>query len=121
MSETMSETAGKIAWFELPAKDTGRAATFYGKLFGWQFQGFEGSDDYLMTYEAGGAIHRADGREGLLAYFGTDDIDTAVAKVRELGGDASDKQEIPGVGHYSHCTDTEGNPFGLYQQEAGGA
>jgi uncharacterized protein len=115
MSETMSETAGKIAWFELPAEDTKRARTFYGQLFGWQFQAFEGSDDYFMTYEGGGAIHQAEGRTGLLVYFGTDDIDAAVARVRELGGEASDKQVIPGVGHYSQCSDTEGNPFGLYQ------
>jgi uncharacterized protein len=47
--------------------------------------------------------------------IGTDDIDAAIARVRELGGEASDAQEIPGVGRYSQCTDTEGNPFGLYQ------
>jgi predicted enzyme related to lactoylglutathione lyase len=27
---------------------------------------------------------------------------------------AGEKQEIPGVGRYSHCTDTEGNKIGLY-------
>jgi uncharacterized protein len=115
MSETMGETVGKIAWFELPAGDTRRARTFYGRLFGWQFQAFDGSADYFMTYEGGGAIHQANDRTGPLVYFGTDDIDAAAVRVRELGGEASDKQEIPSVGYYSHCNDTEGNPFGLYQ------
>jgi predicted enzyme related to lactoylglutathione lyase len=116
MSATQSETAGKVVWFELPAKDTARATSFYGELFGWQFQQFEGGADYNMTYEGGGAIYPAEGQNGPLVYFGTDDIDASVARVRELGGQAADKQEIPGVGFYSQCADTEGNPFGLYQQ-----
>jgi predicted enzyme related to lactoylglutathione lyase len=116
MSATQSETAGKVVWFELPAKDTGRATSFYGELFGWQFQRFEGGAEYNMTYEGGGAIHPAESQNGHLLYFGSDDIDASVARVRERGGQAADKQEIPGVGLYSQCTDTEGNPFGLYQQ-----
>jgi hypothetical protein len=39
----------------------------------------------------------------------------AFARVRELGGEARDRQGIPGVGLYAHCADTERNPFGLYQ------
>jgi predicted enzyme related to lactoylglutathione lyase len=41
----MSEIAGKVVWFELPAKDTKRAREFHGQLFGWQFQAFEGTTD----------------------------------------------------------------------------
>ena len=100
MSETISETAGKVVWFELPAKDTTRARGFYGQLFGWQFQAFEGPTEYHMTYKGGGAIQPGNGQKGPLVYFGTDDIDAS---------------EIPGVGRYSRCTDSEGNPFGLYQ------
>jgi predicted enzyme related to lactoylglutathione lyase len=38
-----------------------------------------------------------------------------VARVRELGGESGDPQEIPNVGRYATCTDTEGNAFGLFQ------
>jgi hypothetical protein len=116
MSETLSETKGKVAWLELPAKDTQRARRFYGSLFDWQFQPFEGAD-YHMTLEAGGAIADASELQGPLIYFGTDDVDAAIARVRELGGEAGERQEIPGegFGSYAHCRDTEGNPFGLYQ------
>ena len=31
----MSETAGNVVWFELPAEDTARARRLYGELFGW--------------------------------------------------------------------------------------
>lgn len=118
MSETISETTGKITWFELPAKDTKRAKKFYGQLFGWSFEAF-GADDYHLTYEAGGAINGALGQTAALVYFGTNDIDASIARVRELGGEAGDREEIPGFGFYSYCTDTEGTRFGLYQQTGG--
>jgi predicted enzyme related to lactoylglutathione lyase len=37
--------------------------------------------------------------------------------VREAGGEAEDKQPIPGVGWFTRCKDTEGNPFGLFQTD----
>jgi predicted enzyme related to lactoylglutathione lyase len=114
VSETMSATAGKVVWFELPASDTKRAQEFYGRLFSWQFQPYEGQD-YHLAGEAGGAIYGAPGQTGPSIYFGVDDIDAATARVRELGGQAGERQEIPNVGVYALCTDTEGNPFGVYQ------
>jgi hypothetical protein len=39
---------------------------------------------------------------------------SAIAWVRAQG-----IQEIPNVGRYSMCTDTEGYPFGLYQGQSG--
>jgi uncharacterized protein len=120
MSETISETSGKIVWFELPAEDTGRAREFYGRLFGWQFQRFEGPVEYHITYEAGGAIMPSQGQKGPVVYFGVADVDAATARVRELGGEAEEGQEIPGVGLYAHCSDTEGNRFGLFQAAEAG-
>ena len=107
--------SSSVVWFEIPAEDTHRAREFYAHLFGWKFEPF-GGEDYHMTYEAGGAIYGAPGEKGLLAYFGVDDIDAAVARVGELGGEAGEKQDIPGIGQYAHCSDSEGNRFGLYQQ-----
>lgn len=118
MSVTGSGTTSGIVWFELPAEDSERARDFYGRLLGWQFEPFEGQD-YYMANDVGGAIYGMPGQKGLLAYFGVDEIDTAIERVRELGGDADERQEIPSVGRYARCTDTEGNPFGLYQ--SGGA
>ena len=114
MTDTTIETTGRIVWFELPAQDSERAQRFYGHLFGWEFQPF-GEDDYHVADDAGGAVYGAPDQKGLLAYFGVQDIDTALGRVRELGGSAGDKQEMPGIGLYAHCRDTEGNAFGLYQ------
>jgi predicted enzyme related to lactoylglutathione lyase len=117
MSDPTTETSGKIVWFELPAGDSARAKEFYGGLLGWQFQSSEGQD-YHMTFEGGGAIYGAEGKKGLLAYFGVDDIEASIDRVRQLGGEAGDKQEVPGFALYSVCTDTEGNQFGLFEHQA---
>jgi predicted enzyme related to lactoylglutathione lyase len=116
-SSTQQSTTGKIVWFEIPAAETARARAFYGDLFGWQFQPFEGMD-YQVTYEAGGAIFESPEQNGPMVYFGVEDIDASLARLRELGGQAGEKQEIPGVGFYAQCSDTEGNPIGLYQNAA---
>ncbi len=108
-----TETAGKIVWFELPAADTKRATEFYGRLLGWQFQPF-GGQDYHTTYEAGGAIYNAPGQKGLLAYFGVDEIESAIARVRELGGEAGEPEQA-GVGRFAICKDDQGSRFGLHE------
>ena len=109
----------KIVWFEMPADDTARAREFYSGLFGWQFEAFEGPFEYHMANEAGGAVYPSQGERGPIVYFGADDIDAAVARVRELGGTAEGKEEIPHVGLFARCVDTEGNPFSLFQAPQG--
>jgi uncharacterized protein len=116
MSETLSQTRGRVAWFELPAEDVQRSQEFYASLFGWQFEPF-GGDDYHITYEAGGAIFASDEQKMPNLYFGTEDIDAAISRVRELGGEAGERQDIPSnFGSFAHCRDTEGNAFSLYQR-----
>jgi predicted enzyme related to lactoylglutathione lyase len=112
--------AGKLVHFEIAAADSGRAMGFYKSVFGWEFQESEMPDvEYNLTRaggEPGGAIYPAE-EQGILVYFDTDDIDGSVAKVREAGGEAEDKAPIPHVGWFSHCKDTEGSSFGLFQTD----
>jgi hypothetical protein len=114
--------AGQLVHFEMPAQDAERATRFYGSLFGWQFNdpGVPGIQ-YLMTQtgeQQGGAVYPSQaGEKGPIVYFDTDDIDASVAHARELGGEAEDKQPIPGVGWFARCVDTEGNPFSLFQSD----
>ena len=107
--------SSSVVWFELPAEDTNRAQEFYAQLLGWKFEPFA-EEDYHMSADARGAVYGAPGEKGLLAYFGVDDVDGALARVRQLGGEAGEKHAVEGVGEYAHCTDSEGNRFGLYRQ-----
>ena len=113
--------AGKLVHFEVPAEDADRAQKFYEDLFGWEFQRYEGPFDYRTTSAGGdpsGGLYPSEASDrGLKVYFGTDDIDATVARVREVGGEAEDKQPIPSIGWFARCRDTEGNAFSLFQPD----
>ena len=109
-----------IVHFELPAADAERAKGFWGGVFGWKYQSWDGPVEYHMLDggEPGGAVYPSDEPgTGPVVYFGTDDIDASIAKIRELGGSADDKQPIPTIGWYARCKDTEGNSFSLFQSD----
>ena len=118
--------AGKVVHFEIPAGDADRASGFYGGLFGYEIgaSAMEGFD-YRMFQAAedqGGAIMPSESAgSGLIVYLDTDDIDASVAKVRELGGTADDKQPVPTHGWFAACKDTEGNSFSLWQADTNAA
>ena len=114
--------AGKLVHFEVRAQDVDRAVGFYSGVFGWQFGDSAMPDmDYRMTQtgeQQGGAVFTMeDTPRGPTIYYGSDDIDADLAKVRELGGEAEDKQPIPTVGWFARCKDTEGNSFSLFQSD----
>ena len=112
--------AGEIVHIEFPSKDAERAAAFYGSLFGWSFHdsGMPGIDYRMFEGSPGGAVYPGDNAgSGPIVYYGTDDIDASLAKVRELGGQADEKQPIPGVGWFAGCKDPEGNAFSLFQSD----
>ena len=113
--------AARVVHVEFPAGDADRAQSFYENLFGWQFsQPMEGMD-YRMSdlgEGQGAAVFPSDsGATGLKVYFGVNDMDAALGQVRELGGQAEDKQPIPGVGWFAGCHDPEGNAFSLFQSD----
>lgn len=109
--------AGNLVHFELPAQDTDRAQRFYEEIFGWSFRSAPAPMDYRMTEATTpvGAIYPSQaGERGPIVYFDTDDIDAAIARVRESGGEADEKQPIPGIGWFSRAQDPEGNPISLF-------
>jgi uncharacterized protein len=114
--------AGQMVHVEIPAGNTAKAKEFWGGLFGWQFEEYPGSPtEYHMTRFSdtqGGAISGTDGGErGPRVYFDVDDINSATGRVNELGGDAGEALPVPSMGWFSVCKDTEGNEFGLWQND----
>jgi predicted enzyme related to lactoylglutathione lyase len=114
--------AGQMVHVEIPAGDTAKAREFWGSLFGWEFEAYPGApSEYLMTRfseSQGGAIHEAEeGSAKPRVYFDVDDINAENARVAELGGKAGAAMPVPGMGWFSHFTDTEGNEFGLWQTD----
>lgn len=108
---------GELTFFEIGVPDSGRAQTFYGKLFDWEFPP-TGQDDQVWvrtpTIKAG--LHDQDVESRMALYFSIEDIEAAVRVVRELGGTAEDpRPEEPGFGRFTTCTDDQGVRFGLHQ------
>jgi uncharacterized protein len=113
---------GQMVHLEIPAGDTARAREFWGSLFGWEWQTFEGPTEYHMTRfseTTGGAIYAPDppDKRGARVYFDVDDIKAGNARVAELGGTAGEAMPVPSMGWFSVCQDPEGNEFGLWQTD----
>jgi predicted enzyme related to lactoylglutathione lyase len=117
---------------EFPAEDINRAQRFWSGVMGWQFgSGLNESFDYRMAPLGPGravAITPGDLGQGFPnMYMETSDIDTALARVRELGGEAGEIREVPASitahlpsadtrGRFATCKDSEGNTFCLFQR-----
>jgi hypothetical protein len=110
----------KVVHVEFPAQDTARGKKFWEGVGGWTLHDTEMPGiTYLMDQEGdqGFAVFSMEDASGTTIYLGSDDIDTSLTKVRELGGEAEDKQPIPSVGWFARCKDSEGNEFSLYQSD----
>ena len=111
----------QVTHVEWPAGDADRLQGFLEGHFGWQFQGYGEGIDYRMARASenqGAAVYPSEeSARGLMVYYDVDDIDASAAKVGELGGKSEEKMPVPGMGWFSRCEDTEGNSFGLWQND----
>lgn len=104
----------QISYWVLPVQDQQKAQVFFGKVMGWTFSdpGSAGGA-HVMESEPWGGLAPADRKTATIA-FGVEDIDAAIALVRELGGTASVPQDDGGYGPWSDCTDDQGTAFALF-------
>ena len=134
----------RVVHFEIHAEDPERAAEFYKGVFGWEIKKWE-SPDFDMSYWMimtekesdknkekdkwpginGGMVIRKGPApiEGqpINAYVCTIDVenlDKCLGTIQDFGGTlALPKMPIPGVGWLAYCKDTEGNIFGIMQDD----
>ena len=116
-----------IVHFDIASDNPQRARQFYESLFGWNFQSPPGMTDYYLFETenldgnksvGGGLGKRGDPSQKITAYIGVDAIDEYSRKVEELGGKVvQSKMSVPGWGYLAICIDTEGNTFGLWQDD----
>jgi predicted enzyme related to lactoylglutathione lyase len=114
--------AGEVTFIELGVGDTERGRAFYEGLFGWRFApGPSGEGFAIELPGVGGGMHGGDAGASPYVFFGVDDIDAAVQKVRELGGSV-EEMDVEGdeasqarFGRFKLCRDDQGSPFGLHQ------
>jgi predicted enzyme related to lactoylglutathione lyase len=114
--------AGEPAFFELGVEDAERGRAFYEGLFGWSFEpGPSGAGWVIATPTIRGGMHPGDQGAAPYLFFAVDDLDAALARVRELGGTVEDTlpegdaESEERFGRFRLCTDDQGSTFGLHQ------
>src|SRR5688500_12035590 len=120
----------RVVHFEIGANDPERAVQFYEKVFGWKMNKWDGPQDYWLatTGEQGtpgidGAIMRRDPQmPEVVNTIDVASLDDSLAQVTANGGTVvAPRQTIPGIGYFAYCQDTEGNTFGLMQNDPSAA
>lgn len=121
----------RVSHFEIEADDPERAVKFYKDVFGWEIRKWDGPIEYWLVMTGpenepgidGGLYKRemrlsGDGYRAYICMVDVTDIDRYAAKVEPAGGSiVMPKHPIPGVGWHVQCKDTEGNVFGMMQED----
>ena len=116
----------RVIHFEIPADDPARAVKFYETVFGWKIQKWDGPENYwlAMTGEEGqpginGAITgRGEPTTVVVNTMDVASVDDSIAQVVANGGSVlMPKMPVPGVGYLAYFRDTEGNAFGMMQND----
>ena len=120
----------RVVHFEIVATDLDRAKKFYTKAFGWKMDQMGqdmGNYTVVMTgdpKEPGGinggiftySDEMGDRTNAFMCVVAVDDVQQSMKDVTEAGGKTfGEPMDIPCVGLYAKCQDTEGNFFTLLQ------
>jgi predicted enzyme related to lactoylglutathione lyase len=113
----------KLDYVEFPAVDMEATQTFFGEVFGWEFEQF--GPDYCAFSKQGldGGFYRSElfsstRNGGALLVFYSDDLEATLAKVESAGG-RIEKQifAFPG-GRRFHFLEPSGNEFAVWSDNA---
>ncbi len=110
---------GDIGYMTLEVPDGERARTFYEKVFGWHAlpSGAPGSF-HVDSITPPSGIHGRPGDPEFRLYFRVDDIEAAVDRIREAGGEVM-STAIHDSGGNAQCRDDQGLRFDLFRPRAG--
>ena len=118
---------GRFSWNELATSDYKGAFSFYSELFGWEPQEAMdmGPGGIYQLYgqsgaPLGGMFNKPDEMPGppmWLYYVSVEDVNNAVEKVSELGGQVlNGPMEVPGGDLIAQCVDPQGALFALHSK-----
>jgi predicted enzyme related to lactoylglutathione lyase len=115
----------RVIHFEIHADNPDRAAKFYEKAFGWKTQKAPNVADYWLVATGeknqpgiDGAIMKRVNKGTTRNTIDVPSVDEFIKKILKAGGKVTQqKVPIPGVGYWALCADTEGNEFGILQED----
>lgn len=115
----------RVFYFEINADKPERAAKFYNKVFGWKINKWKGPIDYWLVSTGkknkpgiDGAIMYRFKRGTTINTIDVPSVDKFVRKIVRAGGKKlTPKTAVPGFCYFSYCADTEGNIFGIMEED----
>lgn len=116
---------GAVVWNELMTGDVEAATAFYSRMFGWSSEVADVGTGPYTLFRNGSTLVAGMGKKpddmpvsAWAIYFEAADIDKAVERVGELGGQIMfPVMEIPRTGRITWATDPAGAVFGMMQSE----
>jgi predicted enzyme related to lactoylglutathione lyase len=119
-------TSNPIVYVEIPVTDLQRASRFYEEVFQFSLES-KMVDGYSMALfpvapgssGASGALVKGDvyvpSKSGPIVYFGTENIDRTLERVRKAGGKILyPEKRLDGIGGVAEFEDSEGNRIALF-------
>ncbi len=119
---------GKFIWYDLLTNDVLAVKTFYGGLFGWEFEGEERVDaEYTIIKQngipIGGIVYRDDKKvdhSQWLSYLSVPDVDKAVDMTKAKNGTIyREPFELPNRGRVAVVADPQGAAVVLIKSRSG--
>lgn len=116
----------RFVHFDISAAEPERAVKFYADVFGWEITKWDGPMDYWLVTTGpdnepginGGIAMRKDPSERVTNTIDVPSVDEFIEKITQAGGKViAPKMPIQGVGYFALCLDTEGNPFGIMEED----
>jgi len=112
--------------FEIPSDNPEKAMAFYGAVFGWTFQKWDGPVEYWTTTTGpkeepginGGIMRRQHPQQPCVNTVNVPDLAVTTAAIEAKGGvTAVPKMAVPGVGWLAYFKDLDGHIFGVMQMD----
>ncbi|MDQ7026398.1 MAG: VOC family protein [Anaerolineae bacterium] len=120
---SLVNTTGAMIWNELATRDVPKAMEFYKNLLGWEFQKAENLDYHFIVNNGrmnGGMLtinaNMGDIPPNWMVYYNIADIDAAVKKVKDLGGQVHVEGQSP-VGPFAVIADPAGAVLTIMQAD----
>jgi len=118
----------RVNHFEIYTADPEAVQPFYGEVFGWKFQRFEGGPmEYWLVATGddrepginGGITRPREGQSpGTLNTVAVQSLDQTIKKVEQRGGRICvPRMAIPKVGWLAYAEDPAGNVFGIMEPD----
>lgn len=115
----------RVIHFEIHADVPKRAVKFYRNVFGWKISTWGGPVEYWLVKTGdgrkpgiNGAIMQRMKKGSTWNTIDVPSVDKFLKKVMKAGGKILQrKSAIPGIGYMAYCVDTEGNVFGIMEED----